>query len=160
MAGEIMRVVVQKVKRGSVTVNGEVKGAIRQGLVLLVGFTHEDTIEDLSWMVDKVIHLRIFEDAEGKMNLSLLDVGGEILSVSQFTLYADARKGRRPSFTDAARPEVATPLYDRFNEMLREKGIKVDTGVFGASMEVEIINDGPVTILLDSDHRKIQQSKE
>lgn len=149
-----MRVIVQKVKRGSVTVHGEVTGSIQQGYVLLVGFTHDDTIEDLTWMVDKVLHLRIFEDVEGKMNLSLLDVGGEILSVSQFTLYADSKKGRRPSFIDAARPEKAQPLYDRFNEMLREKGIKVGTGIFGAEMEVEIINDGPVTIILDSDHRK------
>lgn len=149
-----MRIVVQKVKRGSVTVEGKVTGAIGQGYVLLVGFTHDDTVEDLTWMVDKVINLRVFEDVAGKMNLSLLDVGGEILSVSQFTLYGDARKGRRPGFTDAARPEVATPLYDQFNQLLRDQGVTVGTGIFGASMEVEIINDGPVTILLDTDHRK------
>jgi D-tyrosyl-tRNA(Tyr) deacylase len=149
-----MRVVVQKAKRGKVTVEGRVTGEIGQGLVLLVGFTHNDTTEDLKWMVDKIIHLRIFEDEEGKMNRSLLDVGGKILSVSQFTLYADARKGRRPGFTDAARPEVATPLYNQFNEILRAQGIQVETGIFGASMEVELVNDGPVTILLDSDFRK------
>lgn len=149
-----MRVVVQKVSRASVTVEGTVTGAIGKGLVLLVGFTHDDTVEDLIWMVDKVINLRIFEDADEKMNLSLVDVGGEILSVSQFTLYGDARKGRRPGFSDAARPEVATPLYDQFNQLLRDRGITVGTGIFGAMMEVEIINDGPVTILLDTDHRK------
>ncbi len=149
-----VRIVVQKVKRGAVTVEGTVTGAIGKGLVLLVGFTHDDTVEDLTWMVDKVINLRIFEDDDSKMNHSLLDVGGEILSVSQFTLYGDARKGRRPGFTDAARPEVATPLYDQFNQILRDQGVPVGTGVFGASMEVEIINDGPVTILLDTDHRK------
>lgn len=149
-----VRVVVQKVKRGSVTVDGNITGEIGQGYVLLVGFTHDDAAEDLAWMVDKVINLRVFEDEAGKMNLSLLDVGGEILSVSQFTLYGDARKGRRPGFTDAARPEVATPLYEQFNQQLREQGITVGTGIFGASMEVEIINDGPVTILLDTDHRK------
>lgn len=149
-----MRVVVQKVKRGKVTVEGNVSGEIGQGLVLLVGLTHDDSVDDLTWMVDKVINLRIFEDLEGKMNLSLYDVGGSILSVSQFTLYGDARKGRRPGFTDAARPEVATPLYDQFNQMLRDQGVTVGTGIFGADMEVEIINDGPVTILLDTDHRK------
>lgn len=149
-----MRVVVQKVSRAAVTVEGTVTGAIGKGLVLLVGFTHDDTVEDLIWMVDKVIKLRIFEDADEKMNLSLVDVGGEILSVSQFTLYGDARKGRRPGFSDAARPEVATPLYDQFNQLLRDRGITVGTGIFGAMMEVEIINDGPVTILLDTDHRK------
>lgn len=149
-----MRVVVQKVSRASVTVEGTVTGAIGKGLVLLVGFTHDDTVEDLIWMVEKVINLRIFEDADEKMNLSLVDVGGEILSVSQFTLYGDARKGRRPGFSDAARPEVATPLYDQFNQLLRDRGITVGTGIFGAMMEVEIINDGPVTILLDTDHRK------
>ncbi len=149
-----MRVVVQKVKHGSVTVEGNVTGRIGQGLVLLVGFTHDDTFEDLAWMVDKIINLRIFNDHEDKMNLSLLDVGGELLSVSQFTLYGDARKGRRPGFTDAARSEVATPLYDQFNQMLRDQGVIVGTGIFGAMMEVEILNDGPVTILLDTDHRK------
>lgn len=149
-----MRVVVQKAKRGKVTVAGEVTGEIGMGLVLLVGFTHDDTLEDLLWMVDKIIHLRIFEDVDGKMNISLTDIGGSILSVSQFTLYGDARKGRRPSFIDAARPESATALYDEFNRLLREKGIEVAAGVFGASMEVELVNDGPVTILLDSDFRK------
>lgn len=149
-----MRVVVQKATRGKVTVEGRVTGEIGQGLVLLVGFTHNDTADDLKWMVDKIIHLRIFEDEEGKMNRSLLDVGGKILSVSQFTLYADARKGRRPGFTDAARPEVATPLYEQFNELLRAQGVQVETGIFGASMEVELVNEGPVTILLDSDFRK------
>lgn len=149
-----MRVVVQKVSHGRVTVDGEIVGQIGTGLVLLVGFTHDDSVEDITWMVDKIVHLRIFNDADDKMNLSLLDVQGEILSVSQFTLYGDARKGRRPSFTTAAHPDHATALYDRFNEMLADKGVTVATGIFGAMMEVEITNDGPVTILLDTDHRQ------
>jgi D-tyrosyl-tRNA(Tyr) deacylase len=145
-----MRVVVQRSKRASVTVGGEVTGQITSGLVLLVGVTHTDKEEDAVYLADKIANLRIFEDADEKMNLSLLDVGGEILSVSQFTLYGDCRKGRRPNFMDAARPDQAVQLYDFFNSLLREKGIRVETGIFGAMMDVELINDGPVTLIMES----------
>ncbi|MFJ7727065.1 D-aminoacyl-tRNA deacylase [Neobacillus sp. NPDC097160] len=145
-----MKVVVQRSKAARVTVDGEVTGQISKGFVLLVGVTHEDKEEDAAYLADKIANLRVFEDAAGKMNLSLMDVGGEILSVSQFTLYGDCRKGRRPSFIDAARPEQAIQLYDAFNGMLREKGILVETGVFGAMMDVQITNDGPVTLILES----------
>ncbi|MGG1313897.1 MULTISPECIES: D-aminoacyl-tRNA deacylase [Cohnella] len=145
-----MRVVLQRVANASVRVNGSVVGEIGAGLLLLVGIKQEDTEADLAWMADKVAGLRIFEDGEGKMNLSLMDVGGAVLSVSQFTLYGDCRKGRRPNFMAAARPEKASELYDRFNAMLREKGITVATGIFGAMMEVSLVNDGPVTLVLDS----------
>lgn len=145
-----MRVVVQRSKNAKVTVNGEITGQISKGLVLLVGVTHQDTEEDAAFLADKIVNLRIFEDDAGKMNLSLLDVGGEILSVSQFTLYGDCRKGRRPNFMEAARPDQATLLYDRLNGLLREKGIKVETGIFGAMMDVELINDGPVTLIVES----------
>jgi D-aminoacyl-tRNA deacylase len=145
-----MRVVVQRSKQASVTVGGEIKGQINKGLVLLVGVTHDDKEEDAAYLADKIANLRIFEDADEKMNLSLLDVGGEILSVSQFTLYGDTRKGRRPSFIGAARPEYAIQIYEAFNKLLREKGIHVETGVFGAMMEVELINDGPVTLIVES----------
>ncbi|MFK9091334.1 D-aminoacyl-tRNA deacylase [Bacillus salipaludis] len=145
-----MKVVVQRSKAARVTVDGEVTGQISKGFVLLVGVTHEDMQEDAAYLADKIANLRVFEDVAGKMNLSLMDVGGEILSVSQFTLYGDCRKGRRPSFIDAARPEQAIQLYDAFNRMLREKGILVETGVFGAMMDVQLTNDGPVTLILDS----------
>ena len=129
--------------------DGRVTGSIGQGLLLLVGFTHSDTDAQLEWMADKVIGLRIFGDAEQKMNLSLADVGGAALVVSQFTLYGDAQKGRRPSFIDAARPEQAIPLYERFVAILRSKGIETQTGEFGAMMDVELVNDGPVTLWLE-----------
>jgi D-aminoacyl-tRNA deacylase len=145
-----MRVVVQRSKQASVTVGGEVTGQITKGLVLLVGVTHADKEEDAVYLADKIVNLRIFEDADEKMNLSLVDVGGEILSVSQFTLYGDCRKGRRPNFMDAARPDQAVQLYDFFNSLLREKGIRVETGIFGAMMDVELINDGPVTLIVES----------
>jgi D-aminoacyl-tRNA deacylase len=145
-----MRVVVQRSKNAKVTVNGEVTGQITKGLVLLVGVTHNDKEEDAVFLADKIVNLRIFEDDAGKMNLSLLEVGGEILSVSQFTLYGDCRKGRRPNFMEAARPEQANQLYERFNQLLREKGIRVETGIFGAMMDVELINDGPVTLIVES----------
>ncbi|MGZ4163107.1 MAG: D-aminoacyl-tRNA deacylase [Tumebacillaceae bacterium] len=145
-----MRVVVQRASRGKVTVEGQVTGEIGRGYVLLVGVTHEDTREDADYLVEKIANLRIFEDESGKMNLSLLDVGGAILSVSQFTLYGDCRKGRRPNFMDAARPDQANELYEYFNEKARSMGVQVETGVFGAMMEVELVNDGPVTLLLDS----------
>ncbi|HTD62851.1 MAG TPA: D-aminoacyl-tRNA deacylase [Gemmatimonadaceae bacterium] len=124
-------------------------GRIARGLLVLAGFTHEDGEAQLVWMADKILGLRIFSDAEDKMNLSLADVDGAILVVSQFTLYGDAMKGRRPSFIDAARPEVAVPLYERFVGLLREHGTKVETGEFGAMMEVELVNDGPVTLWLE-----------
>ena len=145
-----MKVVLQRAKSGSVTVDGQVVGAIEKGYVLLVGITHEDTVEDLQYCAKKVAELRLWEDAEGKMNHAIDEVGGEILSVSQFTLYADTKKGRRPSFTNAARPEIAEPLWEQFNELLRERGLHVETGIFGAMMDVALVNDGPVTIIIDS----------
>lgn len=145
-----MRVVVQRSKEANVTVEGKITGQITKGLVLLVGVTHDDTNEDAEFVAEKIINLRIFEDENQKMNLSLIDVGGEILSVSQFTLYGDCRKGRRPNFMDAARPEHAVDIYEKFNSVLREKGIKVETGVFGAMMDVSLINDGPVTLIIES----------
>ena len=145
-----MRVVVQRSKDASVMINGEVTGRIDKGLVLLVGFTHTDKEEDLDYVAEKIARLRIFEDETGKMNLSVLEVGGAILSVSQFTLYGDTRKGRRPSFVDAARPEQAEPLYLLFNDKLRQLGLKVETGVFGAMMDVSLVNDGPVTFVVES----------
>ena len=148
-----MKVVAQLAREASVTVRGEVIGNIGKGFMLLVGITHEDTDADLDYIVNKLIHLRVFEDADGKMNESLLQIGGEILSISQFTLYADTRKGRRPSFTDAAKPDVAKRLYERFNQKLIEAGIHVETGEFGAHMVVQLINEGPVTIILDSSDR-------
>ncbi|MFS0561824.1 D-aminoacyl-tRNA deacylase [Terribacillus sp. 179-K 1B1 HS] len=148
-----MKVVAQLAREASVTVRGEVIGNIGKGFMLLVGITHEDTDADLDYIVNKLIHLRVFEDADGKMNESLLQIGGEILSISQFTLYADTRKGRRPSFTDAAKPDVAKRLYERFNQKLIEAGIHVETGEFGAHMDVQLINEGPVTIILDSSDR-------
>lgn len=145
-----MRVVVQRSKEARVTVHGDVVGQIESGLVLLVGVTHTDTEDDARYLAEKIAGLRIFEDAEGKMNLSLLDVGGQALSVSQFTLYGDVRKGKRPNFMAAARPELAEPLYERFNAHLREQGVQVATGRFGAMMDVELTNWGPVTLVVDS----------
>ena len=145
-----MRIVVQRSKNASVTVNEKVIGEIEKGLVLLVGVTHDDTIDDANYLADKIVNLRIFEDENGKMNLSLLDVGGSILSISQFTLYGDCRKGRRPNFMAAAKPEQALNLYQYFNGVLSEKNVVVETGEFGAEMDVALINDGPVTLILDS----------
>jgi D-tyrosyl-tRNA(Tyr) deacylase len=148
-----MRILLQRVSRAEVRVadggSSRVAGRIGRGLALLVGLTHADTEEQVAWMADKVAGLRIFGDAEGKLNLAVSDVGGALLVVSQFTLYADAAKGRRPSFVDAARPEHAVPLYERFVALLRERGLQVETGEFGATMEVELVNDGPVTIWLE-----------
>lgn len=145
-----MRVVVQRSKEASVTVAGEVVGHIPHGLMLLVGITHQDSEKDIEFVADKIANLRIFEDEEGKMNHSVLETGGQILSVSQFTLYGDCRKGRRPNFMAAARPEQAEPLYELFNKKLREKGLHVETGRFGAMMDVALINDGPVTLIVES----------
>lgn len=144
-----MRVLLQRVSRAEVRVEGRVTGSIARGFLLLVGFTGADTESQVMWMADKVQGLRLFGDADGKMNLSLEDVGGELLVVSQFTLYGNAEKGRRPSFIDAARPEVAIPLYERFVAALRERGLTVATGEFGAMMDVELVNDGPVTLWLE-----------
>lgn len=146
-----MRVVLQRAKNASVTVNGETIGKINDGVVLLVGITHDDNEEDAVYLANKIAHLRIFEDESGKLNHSLLEHSCEVLSVSQFTLYGDCRKGRRPSFTDAAKPEQAKQLYDRFNELLKEKGLTVETGKFGAMMDVSLINDGPLTFILESE---------
>ncbi|SCJ99315.1 D-tyrosyl-tRNA(Tyr) deacylase [uncultured Clostridium sp.] len=145
-----MRAVVQRVKKSSVKVDGEIVGAIQSGLNVLIGICEDDTLEDLKYIVDKVTNLRIFHDDNDKMNLSVKDIDGEILAISQFTLYGDCRKGRRPNFMNALGGEEAEKLYDKFVEMLRETGIEIATGVFGAHMDVEIQNDGPVTILLDS----------
>lgn len=146
-----MRVVLQRVARAEVRVGGRVAGAIGTGFVVLVGFAPTDTDETSAWMAEKIVGVRLFADSEGKMNRALADVGGGLLVVSQFTLYGDARKGRRPSFTDAAPPDVAVPLYERFVAQLRERagGLPVATGEFGAMMEVELVNDGPVTLLLE-----------
>jgi D-tyrosyl-tRNA(Tyr) deacylase len=144
-----MRAVIQRVSKASVSIDGETVGQIGRGVVVLVGVTHGDTQEQAEWLARKVAGLRIFEDSAGKMNAGLLDVDGAALVVSQFTLYADARKGRRPSFTDAALPEVAEPLVEHFAQALRDEGVPVETGVFQAHMLVEIHNDGPVTILLE-----------
>lgn len=145
-----MKVVLQRSKAASVTVDGTVTGAIDHGYVLLVGITHEDTQEDVAYLAKKVANLRLWEDEDGKMNHSILEHGGAILSVSQFTLYGDAKKGNRPSFINAARPEAAEPLWEAFNQALRQHGLHVETGIFGAMMDVALINDGPVTILLES----------
>ena len=144
-----MRIVLQRVSRASVTIDGKVVGEIGRGYCILAGFAHADTPEQVQWMAEKVSGLRLFTDEQGKMNLSLADVGGAILVVSQFTLYGDASKGRRPSFIDAARPETAIPLYESFIAELRRLGITVATGEFGADMSVEIVNDGPVTLVLE-----------
>lgn len=145
-----MRVVVQRCKHASVTVNEEIVGQIGKGLMVLVGVTHTDTIEDAKYLAGKVAGIRIFEDENGKMNLGLQEIGGQVLSVSQFTLYGDCRKGKRPGFSDAARPEVATPVYEAFNSALRELGLVVETGIFGADMDVSLTNWGPVTLIIDS----------
>ncbi len=147
-----MRVVLQRVRRGRVTVEGEIVGSVDTGFVALVGVTHDDTEVQADLLARKTANLRVFEDAAGKMNLSALDVDAGILVISQFTLYADAKKGRRPSFVQAARPETAEPLVEYFAERLRQEGVeRVETGSFGAMMLVEIHNDGPVTIILDTD---------
>jgi D-tyrosyl-tRNA(Tyr) deacylase len=144
-----VRVLLQRVSRAEVRVDGRSTGKIGRGFLLLVGVTHTDTEAHAAWMAEKVAGLRLFGDAEGKMNLALADVGGAVLVVSQFTLYGNAEKGRRPSFIDAARPELAQPLYERFVALLREQNLAVETGEFGAMMDVELVNDGPVTLWLE-----------
>lgn len=145
-----MKVVVQRSLAASVAISGQTVGEISKGLVVFVGFTHEDTSADINYVVQKMINLRIFEDEEGKMNQSLIDVTGELLSISQFTLFANTKKGRRPSFTAAAAPGIALTLYKEFNEAIRAEGVVVATGEFGADMQVSLVNDGPITITIDS----------
>ena len=144
-----MRVVVQRASRAAVRVDGQTVGSIGRGFVVLAGFAAADTEVSLQWMAEKIVGLRVFADTEGKMNLALADVGGSLLVISQFTLYGDVQKGRRPSFLDAAPPAVAEPLYEKFVAMLRGLGAKVETGKFGAMMDVELVNDGPVTLVLE-----------
>lgn len=148
-----MRVVLQRVSHASVTVEEKVIGKIQRGFLLLVGVTRDDAMEDMEYLVRKIVQMRIFEDEEGKLNRSIQDIGGEILSVSQFTLYADTKKGNRPSFSKAAPGNVALEMFEQFNGLLRDTGVPVETGQFGANMKVELLNDGPVTILLDSKKR-------
>jgi D-tyrosyl-tRNA(Tyr) deacylase len=145
-----VRVVLQRSLCANVKVDGKVTGQIDKGYVLLVGLTHEDTKEDVRYVAEKVANLRLFEDEEGKMNRSIFEEGGSILSISQFTLYGDTRKGRRPSFSEAAKPDIAKPLWDLFNEELRKLNLQVETGTFGAMMEVSLTNDGPVTLIVES----------
>lgn len=147
-----MRIVIQRVSQASVTIDGKIAGAIQQGLLLLVGICPEDGQEDIEYAVRKISQMRIFSDQEDKMNLSVQDVGGQILSISQFTLYADTKKGNRPAFTGAAKPDLATALYDQFNQKLAQT-VPVQTGEFGADMKVSLVNDGPVTIVLDTKNK-------
>lgn len=146
-----MRAVVQRVSKGSVEVEESIVGAIDKGLMVLLGVSEKDSMEDVKYMADKILNLRVFDDQEGKMNYSLLDVKGELLLVSQFTLYGDCRKGRRPNYMAAAKPEIADQLYNEVVKLCREQGVKTETGVFQADMKVNIINDGPVTLIIDSE---------
>lgn len=150
-----MRIVVQRVSEASVTINKEINGQIGQGLLLLVGIEEEDTKEDISWLCNKIVKMRIFNDAEEVMNCSLLDIDGAALVISQFTLHASTKKGNRPSYLNAAKPEIAIPLYENFlKELENQLGKKVECGIFGADMKVSLINDGPVTIIIDSKRRE------
>lgn len=149
-----MRIVVQRATEASVVIDNLVHGAINQGFVLLLGFEDEDTAEDVDWLVSKIHQMRIFSDDEGKMNLSIADIQGEILLISQFTLFASTKKGNRPGFTKAARPEKAIPLYEYTIQAFKQTGLKVETGQFGADMKVQLINDGPVTIIMDSKNKE------
>lgn len=146
-----MRAVVQRASRASVTIEGSAMAKIGQGLVVLLGIRNGDTATDIRWLAEKIINLRIFNDQAGKMNMSLADIGGEMLIVSQFTLYGDCRKGRRPGFSSAAPPEIAEPLYNQFIDEIQNRGVRTATGIFQAAMQVELVNDGPVTLLLDTE---------
>ncbi|MYL47851.1 D-tyrosyl-tRNA(Tyr) deacylase [Halobacillus litoralis] len=148
-----MKAVVQRAVNASVTVEENAVGTIDRGLVVLLGVTHEDTEEDARYLAKKIPYLRIFEDEDGKMNHSLVDLGGQMLSISQFTLYGDCRKGRRPNFMHAAKPDQAEELYESFNQMVEHEGVKVETGQFGAMMDVQLTNSGPVTLIIDSKER-------
>lgn len=145
-----MKAVIQRVSEASVKVDGKTAGEIAKGLMLLIGIQDDDGKEDADWLVQKILNLRIFGDEEGKLNLSLMDINGEILCISQFTLMADYKKGNRPSFIKAARPELAIPLYEHFKNEISRSGLKTESGIFGANMKVSLINDGPVTIVMDS----------
>ena len=147
-----MRIVIQRVNRASVSIDGALHAAIGQGLLLLVGIGPDDSEEDLEYALGKISKMRIFSDREGKMNLSVKDIGGQVLSVSQFTLFAETKKGNRPAFTGAAKPDMASRLYDRFNDLLAAE-VAVERGVFGADMQIDLVNDGPVTILLDTKNK-------
>jgi len=149
-----MRVVIQRVTEAAVSINEEINGKIEKGLLILVGIGQEDDLEDIQWLTQKITNLRIFSDADGKMNLSIQDIKGEILLVSQFTLYASTKKGNRPSFIQSAPPTIAIPLYEQFIKSLKETGISVQTGQFGADMKVSLTNDGPVTIIIDSKNKE------
>lgn len=144
-----MKAVIQRVKSSSVSVADEIVGEINQGLLILLGITHDDTKDQCDWLANKIINMRIFSDSEDKLNLSVKDIAGSILVISQFTLYAEAEKGNRPSFTSAARPEIAKPLYEYFIDKLKANDVPVESGIFGADMQVELINDGPITIILE-----------
>lgn len=148
-----MRLVIQRVTEARVEINGEIIGSIETGMVILVGISQEDTEDDVIYLVRKVRNMRIFEDSQGKMNLSIDQVKGSVLSISQFTLYADTKKGNRPSFVNAAKPDHSAPLYEKFNAGLSSEGINVERGIFGEDMKVSLLNDGPVTIIIDSKNR-------
>jgi D-tyrosyl-tRNA(Tyr) deacylase len=149
-----MKAVIQRVEHAAVHVDSKEISSINEGLLILLGITHEDDENDISWLVDKIIKLRIFNDSEGKMNISVIDADGELLIVSQFTLHASTKKGNRPSYIEAARPEIAIPLYEKFINQIEQKcGKKVKTGEFGAMMKISLVNDGPVTIIIDSKNR-------
>jgi len=150
---ETMKAVIQRASNASVTVNGAESGSIDHGLVVLLGVTHDDTPEDADYLVNKLVNLRIFDDQDGKMNRSLKDVSGQVLSISQFTLYADTRKGRRPNYLNAAKPEQANDLYQYVNQQIEQQGVQVETGEFGEMMQVQLTNSGPVTIILDTDDK-------
>ena len=145
-----MKVVLQRTGPASVSVDGKITGSIKKGYMLLVGITHDDTVEDARYLAEKITGLRIWEDETGKMNRSILEEGGDILSISQFSLYGNVKKGRRPSFIEAARPEQAEPIWNVFNQLLVQQGLHVETGIFGAMMDVELVNNGPITLLIDS----------
>jgi D-tyrosyl-tRNA(Tyr) deacylase len=149
-----MRVIIQRVSEASVSIDSQVKAKIGYGLMILVGISTEDNHEDIDWLTQKIINLRVFNDENGKMNLSLLDVKGEVLLISQFTLFASTKKGNRPSFIQSAKPEIAVPLYEQFIESLKATGIEIKTGRFGADMKVSLTNDGPVTIIIDSKNKE------
>ncbi len=153
-----MKIIIQRVKKAQVSIEGQIQGKINQGLLLLVGVGPEDQEEDLDYAVRKLVNMRIFSDAEGKMNLSVKDIEGEILSISQFTLFADTKKGNRPAFTGAAKPDMASDFYDAFNQKLAQE-VPVQTGIFGADMQVELVNNGPVTIILDTKRDKKDQAQ-
>jgi D-tyrosyl-tRNA(Tyr) deacylase len=146
-----MRAVIQRVSRASVTIDDDIVGSIGPGLLVLLGITHSDATEQARWLAEKIVNLRIFNDDDGKMNRSVADIDGSVLVVSQFTVYGDAQKGRRPSFIEAARPEHAVPLYEQFIVALLEQGVPVQTGRFGATMQVELVNDGPVTLIVETE---------